>query len=232
MTTTKKLFVAEVEPMLKMLYAMRGGTNLENKPPSKQVTMDTMKQVYDRDRMHFLGLILPFPVDVVELRPSRVHGRGVFAKRKISKNEIVTFYPGDMVSWHANGRHPDDPTYVGIGMDHEGDGLTMSAKVNYEKDRDCYNDYSTMVVPFYDVIGTPENDKNPAYLGHFINDAAKANKDERSIPIYNAISQAKANVKFMSIHDLHVAIIATRDIEADEEIYIPYAAKYWMMRSK
>ena len=47
----------------------------------------------------------------IEVRPSEIHGNGIFATRPILKNELVTFYDGEHVDWqHA--RTLADPSYV------------------------------------------------------------------------------------------------------------------------
>jgi len=203
--------------LLTMLYGVRGGKHLLKAAP------DALDQL----RSGLLGIMLPLPLNNVELRQSRVHGRGVFATRKIIKNDVVTLYPGDVVTYHPGGRSNDPSKIV---YDFYGDGLSESSKTSHMKNRLRYKDYKNSIISSYDVIGTPENDKNPAYLGHFINDAVRCTNDERSVLIYTTETLAKANCAFRSINDLHIAVIATRDIEIGEELYIPYGATYWMER--
>jgi len=46
----------------------------------------------------------------IQVRRSGVHGRGVYAIRKIKKGEIIIEYKGQMVTWkEAEGRHPHNP---------------------------------------------------------------------------------------------------------------------------
>ncbi len=47
----------------------------------------------------------------VQVRRSRVHGRGVFATRGLSEGEQVIEYKGEVIDWEeAMRRHPHDPT--------------------------------------------------------------------------------------------------------------------------
>jgi uncharacterized protein len=47
----------------------------------------------------------------IEVRPSGVHGKGVFAARRIKKGKKVIEYTGEVITWkEALRRHPHDPT--------------------------------------------------------------------------------------------------------------------------
>jgi SET domain-containing protein len=43
-----------------------------------------------------------FELNKVELKKSKIHGYGVFATKNISKDELITFYPGDIVLYIPN----------------------------------------------------------------------------------------------------------------------------------
>jgi len=64
-------------------------------------------------------------------------------------------------------------------------------------------------------------------MGHFINDGAKTNSSSKSDDIYIIISKNKQNCKFYCFKELHVAIIATKDINLGDELFIPYGTHYW-----
>jgi SET domain-containing protein len=47
----------------------------------------------------------------IQVRRSGVHGKGVFALRPLAKDELITEYLGEKISWDAAlKRHPHDPT--------------------------------------------------------------------------------------------------------------------------
>lgn len=219
-TTDVKISIANLDPLLTLFYNMRGGENLSNEPRTEP----------DVDRLVVLGLVLQIPLNVVELRQSKIHGRGVFTRRKVAKDEVLTLYPADLITYRPDGFN-DDPPKIGTSYGAYGAGITEPARNNYLKNNQYYGDYGNQIIPFYRITGTPENDANPAYLGHFINDSARCTKDERSIDIYTVVTKAKQNCMFVSISGLHIAVVATRDIAADEELYVPYAVAYWTNRS-
>ena len=45
------------------------------------------------------------PLNKVEVRRSTIRDadNGVFAKTNIAKNELITFYPADLIEWCPNG---------------------------------------------------------------------------------------------------------------------------------
>jgi uncharacterized protein len=46
----------------------------------------------------------------VKMRDSKIHGRGVFAKRPIAKGTRIVEYKGERITWkQADQRYPDDP---------------------------------------------------------------------------------------------------------------------------
>ena len=54
----------------------------------------------DRALIDILSMIIPFsPVDIIELKSSKIHGNGVFAKQHIKKGALVTFCPGDIIEY-------------------------------------------------------------------------------------------------------------------------------------
>lgn len=152
---------------------------------------------------------------VVELRPSQVHDRGVFATRNIQKNELITFYPGDAVI-----KTTVDSNLYGMSMiPNNFDMLLYKSEflVNYQFD----------VTTEYSIVGNPNKVDDTSYLGHMINDVAKLeNKDD--LPRYAKEVNAGCNAQAIYISEYHIAIVAHRDIIKDEEIFMPYGPEYWL----
>lgn len=72
--------------------------------------------VEDFDRIH-VNLVdkmldIPIPLNKVKVKESSIHGRGVFAKQKINKGELITIYPAHYVSIHPSVR--GKPGYSGL----------------------------------------------------------------------------------------------------------------------
>lgn len=120
--------------------------------------------------------------------------------------------------------------------------------------------YAVSVDDHYSIMGHPEFDDNPAYFGHFANDGAgefgfeEPNSQnnvraalelgldtgdeeglgvEDNIAAYVLRSLEVSNAMHRSLIDqLHVVTVATRDIEAGEEIFVTYGPDYWVENSK
>ena len=56
-------------------------------------------------------IIAPAHGKRIEVRHSKVHGKGVFALVPIAKGEIIIEYTGEVITWKkAQKRHPHDPS--------------------------------------------------------------------------------------------------------------------------
>ena len=166
-----------------------------------------------------LSSIVPFGLNKVQVKPSNIHGNGVFATKDIKIGELITFYPGNIVECYPNKDRFKDGHYT---LNYRG--------LNNIKRGD--NNYAFDVSDEYTIFGDKDFKTDPNYMGHLINDGAKSNLDPESIPIYIKISTQMANCDFHKIKDLHVAIIATKNINKGEELLITYGPSYWNSYNK
>lgn len=175
------------------------------------------------DPVRFLGC-RPFKnrLDLVELRPSAVHGSGVFAKKDIAARTLVTFYPGDMVGeLNSTSKSDKEATYsVTSNKD------KLMRQCGTEKGRTFLEKYKTNFDATYYLIGDPENISDPTYLGHMINDGARSHSFEDQ-QVYMKIAALKMNVGSVPLEGAHLSIVALRDIRQGEELFMPYGIKYW-----
>lgn len=186
-----------------------------------------------KDRFDKMGIhpTLPMRVDLdlvsVELRPSNRHGLGCFAIRNIRKDEVITMYPCDVViNQKMNHRNI---VFSDRLSDHIRDTLPNPQEFDYRK----YFPYGIGLEESLFLIGYPGFKDDTNYLGHFINDGAKANSDKRSHTIYETVTALKRNCKFQSVLGrAHMAVVATRDIEKDEELLTTYGLKYWLSKQR
>ena len=92
------------------------------------------------------------------------------------------------------------------------------------------DDYCFSWDAHYHFLGHPMFDTDPTYLGHFVNDAAKPTADPNSHDVYVAVSMSKMNCVFEDLQRLTVAVVASRDIKAGEELFVSYGLGYWSTR--
>ena len=166
------------------------------------------------------------------VRPSPVHGLGVFATRNIRQGELITLYPGDAVlTWKDDRRLTADvsvlfgPHIPKIEQD--------PAKVLTEESR-AYEVLSTETTS---IIGNPNLCYDMAYVGHIINDGASCNSPE-SRDRYNKETSRLRNAEHFSVTGwsglklpLHFGTRATRDISENEEIFVSYSFGYWLTKA-
>ena len=104
-------------------------------------------------------------------------------------------------------------------------------------------DYVVSVDDQYSVMGHPALDDNPAYYGHYANDGAghialeSDNNNNIGVEENVAAYVRKSLEVTNAIHNgfefkgLHVVTVATRDIQAGDEILVTYGPDYWLMWS-
>ena len=217
---------AEVDNTLKEMAAMY------------RIPFDQFKQTYEKNNL-LQGLesrlteqkVLDFMIEKAKIKTASAKGRGLFAKNDISKNEIITFYPADIASYIPNEDviKPDH-----IPVETYSQRFKTQFGENIKKEREIaatMNEYTYDLDPNYRIIGSPYFTKDTNYMGHVINDGAKSDSTE-SNKVYLTISSLKSNCTFYHLKDLHVAIIATKNIKKDEELYITYGVEYWESYNK
>jgi hypothetical protein len=218
----------EIEKFMYDTYLL----NYKSKQLSSTCSLNNKKYIIDKLKLDNLSFILPFELNKVELKKSNIHGYGVFAKQQILKNELITFYPGDFVEYYPNadGAINNHITTVYRSERYEnqfGNNIHSDISKKYRN-----NDYRYDINEHYSIIGCSYFKDDSNYLGHFINDGAKTNSTEKSNKIYIKISSIKNNCNFYSLKDLHIAIIAIKDIEIGEELFIRYGIGYWNSYNK
>ncbi len=184
----------------------------------------------DMLKIHYLTSILPFQLDKVYIKPSKIHGLGAFAKRDIRKGELITFYPGDILEFTPNkDRHLPKHLLINYSSERFQDtyGKTLDNRISKRN-----NDYALKVDDYFTIISEPSFDTDSNYMGHLINDGACLSSsninNEQAIELYVKISFMKANCRYYMLKEgLHMAMVATRDIKKDEELLAMYGVDYW-----
>jgi SET domain-containing protein len=141
---------------------------------------------------------IPITIDKSYVKKSKIHGNGLFAKVNINAGDIITFYPCDVLK-----------------------------SKNDHKVANKYKCYTYTINDSYSIVGFPENNKNPTYLGHICNDGARG-RCQKDRDIYNKITLIKSNAMYNVICDSIVAVIAIKDINIGDEILVSYTHNYWI----
>ena len=157
--------------------------------------------------------LLPKPP--CEIRPSPIHGMGVFATRDIPAESYITMYPADGVSWQPDKWNGPPQVCLASGWK----GTTNSQANAYRQGVDPIPGTRSLAI-----IGNPALTDDCHFLGHMINDGACCKRKEAS-KIYEKISNAKANCE-MCVDVMTMA--STRDIKAGEEILTSYGVDCWL----
>lgn len=167
-------------------------------------------------RMKLMNKMTFCHLDSAEVRKSKVHGKGVFATKDIKKDEIITFYPVDILQLPVN----NEGSVCSFSDRYKSKyGKIINPNVEYYK----YYCSDNVVI-----IGDPTFTNNNNYLGHMINDISTHDKTNKSIKAYNKIADS-ANCDFVEPDDdnLFLPVLANRDIRKDEELFVSYGPQYW-----
>ncbi len=172
----------------------------------------------DSLRINLMTKSLFSDLDIAEVRKSEIHGNGVFAKRDIKINEIITFYPAHILQLY-------------IGNDESILAFSNKIKEKYGNDsiNHINNHYRYSCNNRNELIGDPTINDNSNYLGHIINDSIMHNKTKKSRKLYNKLSNTQANCDFNNLEPyyLYIPIISKKFIKKDEELYVSYGVQYW-----
>lgn len=172
----------------------------------------------------------------VEVRDSSIHGKGVFATKKIPKDAIITFYPIDAIHSCKTLETllpSNSPSKFESGIEnhylHEY-GYTYRNEKNESTNT---------------IIGDPFRHDELKLVGHMINDSStnvfssikyedvcKIEICKNAILKYYADGKTKRNCEFIEVRTEALPIpvcccIATRNIKAGEEILLTYEHLYW-----
>ena len=97
-------------------------------------------------------------------------------------------------------------------------------------------DYEVGISDVYTIMGHPWLLDEMAYVGHMVNDGAMlkscADGDAtgESAASYLASSEELANAAHVDLAGCHAAVVATRAVKADEELFLTYGVEYWTSR--
>jgi uncharacterized protein Veg len=172
-----------------------------------------------------LTLKLGLNINKVHIKQSKIHGNGLFSSVNIKKGDIITLYPCDILAYYPDKDREKDHyvSYIYSEILNENNEL----KTKFEQNRKYYKGYQLSVNDEYSIIGLPEYDNDPTYMGHICNDGARGHTLEDK-KIYDKISILKSNACFRNINDCMMAVVALRNISINEEILVTYGHGYWL----
>jgi len=178
---------------------------------------------------------------VVEVRPSMIHGQGVFATRYIPKGSRVCFFDYDIKRWHMHAKLSINSSSQELSICNAESFFKSYAKENPDYDRSMYlypsfERYDEPCTGYVLVARNWDKDKtSPFAVGHFINDSAipSYRGEEVSISeatvateLYMKSSLTRQNVEI----DDNFWFVTTRDVLAGEELFTTYGREYWLHR--
>ncbi len=209
--------------------------NILAKEESKALTVGEAAEIFSKmhkamadfdqyRKLSFLTSMIDFTLHSVIVKPSRIHGKGVFARRDIKSGELITFYPADLMEYTPDKDRNKDKHKVAVL---QSERLTTRFGNKFgsdQKNRD--NDYAFTLSDEITITGHPSFEEGN-YLGHLINDFGMCSDSARSIQMYNKLAPLRCNVVYRNFYDLHIGIVASKNIPAGSELLVQYGFTYW-----
>jgi len=158
-------------------------------------------------RMHQCNIALPKHREDIELKTVKGKGKGLFAKKNIRKNTLITLYPVHFIVKYNRDKNKKNEFALC-------DNLYDREKYDTANNLAECLDYYLQVNEEYYIMGDPKHYKNMDLIGHFCNDKG-----------YHPKKTYKPDLNNAALHQL--AIISLRDIKAGEEITVAYGRDYW-----
>ncbi len=153
----------------------------------------------------------------IEVRPSEIHGNGVFAINDIPSGTIISFYPVD-------GYNDDNTSNYKVCNDW------------IHNDKNVMENHSCIINDNLKIVADPAKISNKSLLGHMINDSVGntfkgTTTHDLQNGIYEYYMKSNNNCK-LKINERYglIYIVTTKNIEKDSELTFSYSPLYWFSR--
>lgn len=179
-------------------------------------------EIYDMDKINFIFEIfnLILNIDYIKISKSKIHGNGIFATKNIKKGQFITIYPVYYIFIH----------------DKYGNRYLIESPIVKQKNL-TYNHETIKYYSFYFdeksfISSDPRIIDDMLFVGHIMNDGIKCKSTNENIirnekKVYDKISIHKNNCEYKIIKNMIIVIVATKDIEMGEELFVKYGFEYW-----
>lgn len=168
-------------------------------------------------KIHEYGHLILKYAQFLEVRPSPLHGNGVFTTAFIPKGVVVTCYPMDFIQMCETSNSIVGNFNVIDVKQEERDLIFQHHNIVSENDKYKY---------------TGSIIKTSVYkLGHLINDYCKPSLTSNLLNDYIrylATSFQNTNVKYQFVTKLIPMVVSKRDIVPNEELTCTYDFSYWL----
>ena len=122
------------------------------------------------------------------IRPSELHGDGLFALHDLAEGDLITFFPGDaLLFWEGGNRE-------GNMMCTFGSHIPQSERDAQHIETERVKEFELYVSALISAVGDPARRDDPAYLGHFCNDGSTCDSPAR-VGSYQQESADAANAR-------------------------------------
>ena len=196
-------------------------------------TLSQEKEVYNKHATFLRKIYYNLPEELqisqlIDVRSSSKHGRGLFANKDISPHTIVGFYPITFINWSVK----DGGKMVSsIGIESEYISQEEIAKQKYEYDQ--LNRYSISIntIPELQdchITTLPHIPIRFPFIGHLTNSVMPLSKNSNAEDMMKYVYDTQeTNIYFHPIFSGITAIITKQNIKKNEELLMTYDMNFW-----
>ena len=164
--------------------------------------------------------------DLVEARPSDIHGTGLFATRDLEMGTLVTLYRPDLTV---------DDTGKALMIDQEDASYFQDFQKAQAPGSRQYFVFPPGVktsaipepCPRFWVAANPGKEVVTGFLGHLANDGASC-ADDSDVERYLAESAEKANACLVPLCVPLMGLVIARDVQKGDELLVTYGYDAWL----
>lgn len=205
------------------IKAVYRATKVQFSNITRSVLEDEIEKIYENVLFYRDLYMRLLQFSTCEMKPSKIHGNGLFATRKLKRGDVITFFfPYFLETIIENGLD---------GADRE-EGLSILPLISRRnlnaseipEMRRCENSVSEKTL----LMGDPKMSVDTRFLAHFINDPCIFTPGMTELDYEGQIVNSfNACIIRYNAEPRILYVTAYKNIEIGDEILIPYGWNYW-----
>ena len=164
--------------------------------------------------------------DLVEARPSEIHGTGLFATKDLEMGTLVTLYRPDLTVDDTGKALMIDESDASYFQDFQ-KAQAAGSRQYFVWPPGVRTSAIPEPCPRFWVAANPAKAPIKGFLGHLANDGASC-ADDSDVERYLAESAEKANACLVPLCIPLMGLVLARDVQKDEELLVTYGYDAWL----
>lgn len=154
---------------------------------------------------------------------SKIHGNGLFASTKLKRGDIITFYFPYFLEYTYYDKENNEEAFVILPI------CSRRKFDNNMQELDILRKDTIKINENMMMVGDNEYISDERFIAHMVNDPCDFSSNNITAAKYEIEIKKKSNASLISYDKdrRFIYLVATKDIEKDTEILVPYGHRYW-----